>query len=279
MSFHLSAMNCHYRFYELEYFFKTIQKIGFHYCEIWTSPHHFYVDYQKHDDVKKLKDLAKQHDVEIVCICPEQTNPKPNNIACKDKKRQEDVYHYFCNMIDIAKEINCNKVLVTAGWAYYSESKDEAYMRSVSMMKKICAYAEKQKVYLALEALQPQESILVTNCETIKNYIKMVGSEYLKVCIDMGAMAKANETLFDYFETFGKNIIHIHFVDGKPTGHLAWGDGERDMKSDLEILEKYGYDGYLSLENATERYYKDPQRADLQNMEEFKKHWGKEGER
>ena len=34
-------------------------------------------------------------------------------------------------------------------------------------------------------------------------------------------MAK-EENINDYFEAFGSRIIHCHFVDGNPTGHMAW---------------------------------------------------------
>ena len=76
--------------------------------------------------------------------------------------------------------------------------------------------------------------------------------------IDFGAMARVNNTIQDYFDAFGKDVIHTHFVDGKPTGHLAWSDGTRDLKQDLLDLEANGYHGYLSLETATSRYYEKP---------------------
>lgn len=34
----LCAMNCHYRFYELEDFFQSVHKLGMHYVELWSGP-------------------------------------------------------------------------------------------------------------------------------------------------------------------------------------------------------------------------------------------------
>ena len=89
--------------------------------------------------------------------------------------------------------------------------------------------------------------------------------------IDFGAMARVNNTIQDYFDAFGKDVIHTHFVDGKPTGHLAWSDGTRDLKQDLLDLEANGYDGYLSLESANSRYYEKPWVAEETTLKAFEK--------
>ncbi|MCY6958402.1 sugar phosphate isomerase/epimerase family protein [Clostridium brassicae] len=271
MNCKLAAMNCHYRFYPLEYFFSSAKENGFKAVEIWTGPQHFYMDYKNYEDVNKLKELSWKYQIEVISICPEQTNPKPNNIAIKDNKRKENVKRYFCNAIDVASEVGCKHIVITSGWAFYNENLEEAFNRSVHMIKDIAIYAEKKKIYLAIEALQPMESKLVTNISDIKKLKKMVNSDYLKICIDFGAMAKAGESIKEYFQAFGNDIIHVHFVDGTPTGHLAWGDGERNLEQDIRDLEKWGYKGYLSLETANERYYENPSEADKKSIIAFNK--------
>ena len=85
-----TGMNNHYRFYQLETFFSKLASNGIHNVELWTGPMHFYVDYNTHDEVSKLIDLEKKYNIKIIGICPEQTNPKPNNIATK--KNIDKVY-------------------------------------------------------------------------------------------------------------------------------------------------------------------------------------------
>ena len=155
----VSAMNCHYRFYTLEDFFKNAKKNGFHYVELWTGPMHYYLDYQQYSDVQILKDLEKKYGVKVIGICPEQTNPKPNNMAMKDLDGQVRVYNYFKNAIDVASQIKANHVVVTSGWAYLSEDKEQALNRSANMMRKLADYAKKKNIMLAIEALQPREYI------------------------------------------------------------------------------------------------------------------------
>jgi protein FrlC len=91
----LCGMNSHYRFYSFERFFQEMNRLGIKNVEIWTGPMHFYVDYNKNQSVEQLKEYAKKYDVKIIGICPEQTNPKPNNVA--SPSRQEDVYALLSN--------------------------------------------------------------------------------------------------------------------------------------------------------------------------------------
>lgn len=260
-------MNSHYRFYSFERFFQEMNRLGIKNVEIWTGPMHFYVDYNKNQSVEQLKEYAKKYDVKIIGICPEQTNPKPNNVA--SPTRQEDVYAYYCRMVDIAKEVNAQHILITTGWAYYDESVEGAWNRSVELMRKVCDYAKANNILVAIEALQPDESVLANSVEQLKAYLDAVNHPQLKVCIDFGAMARVNNTIQDYFDAFGKDVIHTHFVDGKPTGHLAWSDGTRDLKQDLLDLEVNGYHGYLSLESVNSRYYEKPWAAEEKTLSAF----------
>lgn len=267
----ICAMNCHYRFYELEDFFRYVHRCGIQNAEIWSGPMHYYVDHRTYEPVEKLRALSQKYQVNIIGICPEQTNPKPNHPAVKEVWQQERVYAYYSNMIDIAAQIGCYQVLMTSGWAYYSERREDAWERSVGMMKRIAEYAKKRQVRLALEALQPQESCLVNSIEDMRKYLWEVDSDNLYVCIDFGAMARSGDTLEDYFRTFQNRILHIHFVDGSPIGHLAWGDGSRNLQEDLACLRKYGYQGYLSLETASPRYFEKPWEAEEKTLRELEK--------
>ncbi len=270
----ICGMNSHYRFYSLERFFQEMQKHAITQAEIWTGPMHFYVDAHRNDDISSLLALSKQYGVRMIGICPEQTNPKPNHIA--SPTRQEEIYRYYCRMVDLACAVKAQHVLITSGWAYYDEPKEDAWNRSLSMMYRICEYAKSKDILMAMEALQPDESVLVNSVADLQRYLKELNHPSLKVCIDFGAMARAENTIQDYFDAFGSDIIHTHFVDGNPTGHLAWSDGARDLQTDLACLRKNQYNGYLSLETATSRYYEKPWLAEEKTLTAFSKLRGEE---
>ena len=210
----LCGMNIHYRYYMIDDFFSSMQKLGFKSVEIWTCPQHFYIDSIGYQDAVNFRHKAESYGLHIVCLTPEQNNPKPHNIAAKDPYLQHKTFQYFCNAIQIANELECGKILITSGWNFYSESCKEAWKRSVDMLSRISSFAEKMNVILAMEALQPSESRLVTDIPSIRKMLNDVNSSNLKITVDLGAMVCANETVQDYFNAFGKDVVHSHFVDG-----------------------------------------------------------------
>lgn len=263
------AMNCHHRFYTLDDFFASAHNNGFHFVELWTGPMHFYMDANGYDSITRLIQLENRYDMKIIGICPEQTNPKPHNMAASSPQAKQRVLAYFKNAIDVAAALQANQVVVTSGWAYYHENLLEAKLRSANMLKELCTYASNKHVRLAIEALQPKESHLVNTIQDLKAFLTMVDHKNLFICLDFGAMANAQETIKDYFDAFGTQIIHSHFVDGNPTGHMPWGKGTRDMKEDLKNLKDSGYDRYLSFEIVHASTYEKPFEADASSKQLF----------
>lgn len=269
----LAAMNCHHRFYELEDFFASAKENGYKYVEIWTGPQHFFMDYNGYESVEKLRRLEEKYGIKVIGICPEQTNPKPNNMAAKDEKMQERVLKYFKNAIDVACEVKANQVVVTSGWGFLSESVEEAYHRSVIMLRKVAEYAAEKGINLAIEALQPEESLIANTALELKKLIDEVDRPALKVCLDTGAMARAKDTIQTYFDVFGDKVIHAHFVDvdmEKETTHLAWGDGKRNMAKDIQAFAQNGYRGILSVECVNGEDFAKPGEADKKSMDVYR---------
>jgi protein FrlC len=91
----------------------------------------------------------------------------------------------------------------------------------------------------------------------------------LKIMLDTCAMGVACETIQQWFDAFGDNIIHTHFVDGTPYGHLIWGDGNRPLGEYLQALQVNGYTGYLGQEITDFKYFRDPASHDRRNMQAF----------
>ena len=79
----------------------------------------------------------------------------------------------------------------------------------------------------------------------------------------------AGETLEEWFQAFGKDLIHMHFIDGfikkRTYDHLAWGDGEFPLAEMVRCMEKYEYTGYLTQELEYEAYYGNPAEAERKN--------------
>lgn len=275
--FQLSAMNGHYRFYQLETFFRSISSLGYRSCELWTGPMHFFLDHRESQDPGDLRRLEDRWDVKILRLCPEQTNPKPGNIAAKGEEGIRRTQAYFQRAIELARELGIPGVTITPGWHYLDEPREEALERSARMLRRLSDYAGERGVFLSIECLQTVEAGVAVSVSELSELLTLTQRPEIRVCLDFGAMAAAGETIGDYFTAFPGRIAGVHFVDGAPTGHLAWGDGERDMKADMGELERFGYTGPLSVESVNPRYFQKPWDADRKTMLAFQQAAGKEG--
>lgn len=137
----LYPMNISFRYFGLEKFFESCAKTGLHNAEIWLCPQHFLINGQFSEDPSKLKALMREYGVQIKCLCGEQNNPKPNNMAARGELLVGNTRSYFRRVIDLAEAIGCPKVLVTPGWNYFDEKVDEARVRSIDMLRELSVYA------------------------------------------------------------------------------------------------------------------------------------------
>lgn len=254
----LAAMNYYYRNYSFDYFLDSVCEHGLSNIELWTSPQHFWIDKSGHQSVISVKKRLADHHLKVICLTPQQSNPNPYNLAAKGKNLREGSLNYFKNLIDASAELGVHMVALNSGWDYYDENQKSAWERSVEMMKKVAKYAASNQIKIAIEALQPEESHLVNSIVDLKLYLECVNEDNVGINIDLGAMARNNETILQYFETFNSKIIHCHFVDGNPVGHRCWGEGTRNPADDIEVFNTFHYQGNFTFEFGQSQYFSNP---------------------
>lgn len=274
----LYPMNINYRYYNLEYFFRQCREAGQHNAELWLCPQHFLINSAYSQDPADIKELMERYQVQVRCVTPEQNNPKPGNIAARSPILIEYTRTYFKKVIDLAHYLGCGLVLVTPGWNYYDEEPEEAGKRSVAMLRELCEYAAEYGIVLAMETIWRVSSQVAWNIDGAGRILDGVKRDNLKLTLDFGAMGDAGETINQWFQAFGKEIVHCHFVDGTPTGHMPWGHGARSMKQDLADFYINGYEGGFSMEyvhgmsfREPERFLKETRQQFLQALDEIKK--------
>ena len=153
-----------------------------------------------------------------------------------------------------------------SGWGYWNEDREEAWKRSREMLSRLADKAGELGIHLVMESLRPQESQLVVTLQDAKRMFDEVNSPNLKILIDTTAMSVQGETIDDWFDVFGEDVWHTHFIDSNPYGHLAWGLGNRNLQEYLESLNRHHYKGYLGQELTEFDYFEDPVSIDRKNM-------------
>lgn len=260
-----AGMNQHYRMYSFEYFLRAQAQAGIETFEMWMGSPHFRLGPDGFGDCAGIRRKVREHGLEIVSATAPSMQ-RQYQCAAPAGEAFESSLKYFSNGIRAAAQLGCGLMTVNSGWGLADEPEGESWKRSREMIFRLCRVAESEGVVLALESLRLDESEIVDSLPAAVKMFGEIGHPALGAMIDTIAMGAAGETLDDWFDAFGEDVLHMHFVDGDPYVHAIWGDGNYPLGKMLETLGKRGYRGYLVQEIADERYFADPAGADMSNM-------------
>lgn len=263
-----AGMNLVYRNLPLSAFLSTQQSLEVRNIEFWAGYPHFSMESSDSNDRKALHALIRSCGLQTIAVTVPSLGYQYQYCPVSKEMRQK-CWTYFQRGLYLAAELNAPIMTVNSGWSYYDQPQEAGFQWAGEFLNDLCAEAKRHGIKLALESLTPLESNLATTISTTQQLLEYVGNDNLYLTIDTGACACSGETSRMWFDTFGKRIIHSHFIDGKANhvGHLIWGSGTLDLIEELKAYENYGYQGYLSAELASGIYGNDPSSADRKNVE------------
>lgn len=267
----VSGMNLHYRYFPMETFLRDMKELGVSAIEIWGGSPHFYLEDNMPHDVKAYGNKLHSEGFKIVCLTPEQCS-YPINIASQEDVIRRRSVAFFKSYIEAACDLGCPLMLVTTGYGYYDKPTEDPWSYAREALHTLAEYGQRFGVKLALEVLRTDESNLVNNLPSLLKMLGEINHRNLGGMVDTIPMALAGETPGDYIKALGKDLIHMHFIDGAPLGHLVWGDGILPLQQYIEQIETLGYEGYLSLEITDRKYFMEPGKAVARSLEFIKSH-------
>ena len=264
---HLSTMNIQYKYWPFTKFLDDTKKYGIPYVEIWGAAPHFHLEDMTYQEVAGVRREIEKRGLKVSCLTPEQC-VYPINIAAESKDERRRSLKFFENYIRAASEIGAGKMLVTSGWGYFDGSNaKQAWEYAREGLFDLAECAKTHGICLALEVLRKDESNLVNDLPSLKRMLQELNHESIGGMIDTIPMNLAKATPADYLRELGNKLVHVHFIDGAPKGHLAWGDGILDAAKYLQELSDGGYQGILSLEITDGRYFMEPEASIRQSVE------------
>lgn len=244
---HVSGSNFSYQHHPLERCFDDLAALGRTAVELWGIAPHLHVPWCSDADARGVRRAAESRGLDIICFTPEQVM-YPVNIASPDRRLRAESIAMFRRAAELAVALGSPKLFLTPGRGFETESPGAAWRRSIDALGEIAAYAQTLGVECLLEPLQRVESDLVNTARQAARALAEVGAPNLGVALDTVAMAAAGESVVDYFELLGDRVHHVHLIDGTPTGHLAWGDGELPLERILATLDQHDYSGWMTVE-------------------------------
>lgn len=266
----LAAANYHYKRYSLDYFFDSVQRLGYQSIELWASGPHLHLEDFSAAALAGIKQKIARHGLTLACFTPEQCL-YPISVCHPDPVYRNRSVEFFCQHIQASAALGCNTMVVSTGIAYLDLPAQQSWGWCVEAMGRIARTAEAEGVYLACEPFTKYTTHVCNTAAQLAELIHQVGSPYLQGLADTDVIATTGTDSFEQFvTTLGQNLRHVHFLDGAPGGHLVPGDGCLDLKGDLAVLQKAGYQGYLALEVLDRRYVMQPEQAMKAAMDWYK---------
>ncbi|MGI5282324.1 sugar phosphate isomerase/epimerase family protein [Nonomuraea polychroma] len=243
----ITGSNFAYQHLPFHRFLDDAADLGREQLELWGVAPHLHVPRLSGAEAREIRRAAAARGLVVRCLTPEQVM-YPVNVASPVSWLREGSIAMFRRAAELCAELGAELLLLTPGRGFEDEPVAAAWRRSADAIGEIAAYARTLGVTCVLEALQRVESNLVNDSRALARMIDEVGAPNLGAVLDTVAMAAAGETVDDYFDALGDRVRHVHLIDGRPTGHLAWGDGELPLREYLGALERRGYRGHMTFE-------------------------------
>ena len=161
---------------------------------------------------------------------------------------------------EFKKSIYGTAVLRSPNWVIHpmmpfgsntSERAEEMIETNRIAFREICEYAKTLGVTVCLENM-PFLNLPIASVSTIVSFVRELGYDNLKVCLDTGHSAVFGDDLGDAVRLVGKDLLaalHVHDNDGKRDAH--WRPGENGVINWLgfvSALREIGFEGVYSLE-------------------------------
>lgn len=264
----LAAIGIHYIYYPLDYMLDSQAAAGYKTIELLGQAPHYLIDDAGYQDPVKIRAEVEARGMTIGCFTPECATYQYTMCAPEGGFHDRSM-EYFKRGIEAASKMGATKVLSNCIGAPFDEEYGRTYDRAVRSLSMLGEYARDYGVTLAIETVRPEESRLCITLPELVRILADVNNDHVKAGLDTVAMGVAGETPRQWFEALGSDIVHMHFIDGRPYAHLIWGDGLFPLEAYLDVLNEFGYEGLLGQEITDGRYFDKPAEADVRNVAAF----------
>lgn len=253
----ITGTNFVYQHFAFERFLDDMAELGRRRIELWGIAPHLHIPVATAEDVRRIGRQLAEREQQLHCLTPEQVM-YPVNLGSDIAWLRDASLDMFRRAASITADLGGEILFLTPGRGREDEDAAEAWKRSVDGLQQVAEHAATLGVRCVVEALQRNESNLVFDLDSLVRLHADVAHPNLSIALDTVAMAAAGDTVEQYFDAFGDRITHVHLVDGAPSGHRAWGDGELPLADYLRVMGERGFTGMMSFEIFGAAYSREP---------------------
>ncbi len=175
--------------------------------------------------------------------------PEGIHVTTPERAVRERSWRYVDGLIDLCADLGPNGVMVFGSPKQRSTtggiSPAEAKKHFIEGLAGLAEHAAQRGVIIAVEALSPDQTDVVTSLEEAVEVVRAVGSAAVQTMFDTHNAVKETEPHDVLVERHFELIRHIHVneMDGRHPGA-----GDYDFKPLLRVLQRRNYQGWVSLE-------------------------------
>lgn len=132
----LCAANYHYKRYTLEAFLSAAERLGYQSIELWASGPHLHLEDFNSQRLDELAQSIRDHHLTLCCFTPEQC-VYAISISHPDKVYRERTIDFFNHHIEACVRLDCNRMVVSTGFAYLDVDAECAFDWCCESLSKI----------------------------------------------------------------------------------------------------------------------------------------------
>jgi sugar phosphate isomerase/epimerase len=197
--------------------------------------------------VKKLKEIAKNHDLDFVVHAPWAAV----NIATISPVLRRAVLKRLRQSLVLAGQLDCRLWLFHPGFRsaldrFYPGKDWQLNLDSVRSLLKL---ARQEGVTIAIENMPEPYPALLKSVDEFHMFYQDLNDD-ISMVLDV-AHANLNNQINDFINQFSEKIIHMHLSDnqGSSDQHLGIGCGTLDWSSFAKDVKKAHYDKLVMIES------------------------------
>lgn len=229
--------------------------------QVYAAPHHMASVEMDYTAARSIKSKVRSYDLELSAVCGDL-----GGHGFESQEENLEKIEKTLKIIDFAEELEVRIITTHIGVVSETDSDKNAVMQEA--LQKICRYAKRAGVYIAIETGPERSGVL-------RRFIEETGEPNLKVNLDPANLVMVQgENPSEAVMTLKDLIIHTHakdgkmvrpcdpitiyraFAEGNPDNihiddyfvELPLGTGGVDFPAYLKALDRIGYSGYLTIE-------------------------------
>lgn len=199
--------------------------------------------------LKEQKKATQNAGIEIYqAHGPWRWPPKDASVLDREERLEKMI-----RSIEGAAILGCNKLVIHPLMPYTIEDEEHkkgTYDINLEFMRKLCNAGQKNGVVVCLENM-PMLKFSLGSISEIFEFVKIINSDYFKVCLDTGHCTMFEMSPGDGVRMLGKEYLyslHIHDNNGLSDLHNTPFNGVIDWNDFGHALYEIGYQGVISLE-------------------------------